>query len=132
MKKLGLIHEGKSMKVYGTDDPERVVLEYKDDLTDNTGWHPFRKAAGSKQHQREEKGNNPPDLFHIRLSSCPYFSGNRSVLLYASPGLYHIAGEKRKRLKKRICAGTGIRVPGPEFFFWLFSPAAILAENSIV
>ncbi len=38
MKKLGLIHEGKSMKVYGTDDPERIVLEYKDDLTDNTGW----------------------------------------------------------------------------------------------
>ena len=45
MKKLGLIHEGKSMKVYATDDPERVVVEYKDDLTDSTGWR-IGKVAG--------------------------------------------------------------------------------------
>jgi len=33
MKKLGLLYEGKAKKVYATDDPDYVIVEYKDDAT---------------------------------------------------------------------------------------------------
>lgn len=33
MKKLELLYEGKAKKVYATDDPGYVILEYKDDAT---------------------------------------------------------------------------------------------------
>ena len=33
MKKLEQIYEGKAKKVYATDDPELVIVDYKDDAT---------------------------------------------------------------------------------------------------
>lgn len=33
MKKLNLLYEGKAKKVYSTDDPDYVIVEYKDDAT---------------------------------------------------------------------------------------------------
>ena len=33
MKKLEQIYEGKAKKVFRTDDPERFIVEYKDDAT---------------------------------------------------------------------------------------------------
>lgn len=37
MKKLEQIYEGKAKKVYRTDDPERYIVEYKDDATAENG-----------------------------------------------------------------------------------------------
>ena len=33
MQKLEQIYEGKAKKVYATDDPELVIVDYKDDAT---------------------------------------------------------------------------------------------------
>ena len=33
MKKTKLLYEGKAKKVYQTDDPDHVIVEYKDDAT---------------------------------------------------------------------------------------------------
>ena len=33
MKKLEQIYEGKAKKVYATDDPDLVIVSYKDDAT---------------------------------------------------------------------------------------------------
>ena len=33
MQKLKQIYEGKAKKVYGTDDPELYIVDYKDDAT---------------------------------------------------------------------------------------------------
>ena len=33
MKKLDLMYEGKAKQVYATDDPDRVIIHYKDDAT---------------------------------------------------------------------------------------------------
>lgn len=33
MKKLDMMYEGKAKKVYRTEDPERLIVEYKDDAT---------------------------------------------------------------------------------------------------
>ena len=33
MKKLEQIYEGKAKKVYATDDPNLVIVDYKDDAT---------------------------------------------------------------------------------------------------
>ena len=37
MKKLEQVYEGKAKKVYRTDDPERYIVEYKDDATAENG-----------------------------------------------------------------------------------------------
>ena len=33
MEKTTLLYEGKAKKVYATNDPERVIVSYKDDAT---------------------------------------------------------------------------------------------------
>ena len=33
MKKLDLLYEGKAKKVYTTDDPDVLIVDYKDDAT---------------------------------------------------------------------------------------------------
>ncbi|MBQ6280986.1 MAG: phosphoribosylaminoimidazolesuccinocarboxamide synthase, partial [Oscillospiraceae bacterium] len=33
MKKLEMIYEGKAKRVYATDDPELLIVDYKDDAT---------------------------------------------------------------------------------------------------
>ena len=33
MKKLGQLYEGKAKKVFATDDPDVVIVDYKDDAT---------------------------------------------------------------------------------------------------
>ena len=33
MQKLELLYEGKAKKVYATDDPALVIVDYKDDAT---------------------------------------------------------------------------------------------------
>ena len=33
MKKLGQLYEGKAKKVFATDDPDIVIVDYKDDAT---------------------------------------------------------------------------------------------------
>ena len=33
MQKLGQLYEGKAKKVYATDDPDIVIVDYKDDAT---------------------------------------------------------------------------------------------------
>ena len=33
MKKVKLLYEGKAKKVFQTDDPDHVIVEYKDDAT---------------------------------------------------------------------------------------------------
>ena len=33
MQKLEMIYEGKAKKVYATDDPELLIVDYKDDAT---------------------------------------------------------------------------------------------------
>ena len=33
MKQLDMIYEGKAKKVYATDDPNAVIVDYKDDAT---------------------------------------------------------------------------------------------------
>ena len=33
MKQLDMIYEGKAKKVYATDDPNYVIVDYKDDAT---------------------------------------------------------------------------------------------------
>ena len=33
MKKLDLLYEGKAKKVFATDDPDVLIVDYKDDAT---------------------------------------------------------------------------------------------------
>ena len=33
MEKLQQLYEGKAKKVFATDDPEKLIVEYKDDAT---------------------------------------------------------------------------------------------------
>ena len=44
MKKLEQLYEGKAKKVFATDDPNIVLVDYKDDAT---AAHSARSAAGS-------------------------------------------------------------------------------------
>jgi len=37
MEKLQQLYEGKAKKVYATDDPQVVIVSYKDDATANDG-----------------------------------------------------------------------------------------------
>lgn len=37
MQKLEQLYEGKAKKVFKTDDPERYIVDYKDDATANNG-----------------------------------------------------------------------------------------------
>lgn len=49
MQKLKQIYEGKAKKVYGTDDPELYIVDYKDDATAFNGLKrgPSRARASS-------------------------------------------------------------------------------------
>ena len=38
MKKLEQLYEGKAKKVFATDDPNVVLVDYKDDATAFNGW----------------------------------------------------------------------------------------------
>ena len=50
-KKLGQLYEGKAKKVFATDDPDLVIVDYKDDATAFNGLKK-RHDRGQGRHQQ--------------------------------------------------------------------------------
>ena len=42
MKKTDIIHDGVSIKIYGTDEPDKVIISFTDDIT---AYYKIKKAV---------------------------------------------------------------------------------------
>ena len=61
MEKQQLLYEGKAKKVYATDDPELLIVSYKDDATAFNGVK-RGTIAGKDQDPGERNSNSTGDL----------------------------------------------------------------------
>ena len=57
MEKLQQLYEGKAKKVFATDDPELLIVDYKDDATAFNGLKGHYRRQGRHQQPDEQ----PPD-----------------------------------------------------------------------
>lgn len=70
MEKRELLYEGKAKRVYRTDDPESLIVSYKDDATAFNGLKKGRIAGKGARKQPDEQ---PPDaLFGGKRRSHPF------------------------------------------------------------
>ena len=56
MEKKELLYEGKAKKVYTTEDPDVLIVDYKDDAT---------AFNGLKNHRRKRCDQQPHDKPHL-------------------------------------------------------------------
>ena len=57
MQKLEKLYEGKAKMVFRTDDPELLIVEYKDDATAFNG----EKRGHRRKRRHQQPGDQPPD-----------------------------------------------------------------------
>ena len=55
MKKLEQLYEGKAKKVFATDDPNVVLVDYKDDATAFNGLKKGTIMESQRRHQAKRK-----------------------------------------------------------------------------
>ena len=58
MEKLQQLYEGKAKKVFATDDPELLIVDYKDDATAFNG---LKKGHHRRQGCHQQPDEQPPD-----------------------------------------------------------------------
>ena len=68
MKKTNQLYEGKAKKVFETNQPDLLIVSYKDDATAFNG---LKKGTIAGQGRHQQPGDQPPDEAAGEAAACP-------------------------------------------------------------